>query len=177
MEITKEDLKLTVASIFNSDYQELEEDNFTDDKTLLLANISGIDINASFTNGDPYIHYDATYDEYCLWFGGDEAPKMIDLNENITLLEVIKLAEEKLLEYQLNFIDNFFEILEDEKEDFGDEWYEGVRIKIHSNGNYFYYYCELTSDLPQVLSDKIQNYMTKLEINNFEIIGKFIYIN
>lgn len=176
--IQKEDLDLSIRTIFNGGYQEVEEDKFTDDKTLLFANISVIDIDTTFTNGNPFVYYDKEYDEYRLDFGGDEAPKIIDLEEDMTLCKVIELTKEKLIEYQLEYIDGFFEMLESEKDEYDeDEWFEGVRIKVRGCGNEFYYINELLGDLPQVLEDKIQDYLLKFNINNIEFKNGFIYVN
>lgn len=178
--IKKEDLNLTIGTIFNGNYVEVEEDKFTETKSLLLADIGAStieSIDTSFTNGNPLIYNDDNL--YLLEFGGDEAPKSINLKENMTLNEVIELTKKELIKYQLEYIDSFFEMVEGQKDEYDeDEWNEGISIKIDDCGNEYYCINQLMDDkLPQVLEEKIQDNLNKLNIDNISFIRGYIYIN
>lgn len=171
----QEVLNLTIEEVFNGNY--VEEDNFSEIKSLVLNNIKDVFIDTSFTNGNPLIYNDD--DLYVLDFGGDEAPDSIDLEENMTLNEVIELTKKELIKYQLEYIDSFFERIEGEKDEYDeDEWNEGISIKAYNNVYEYYYISQLIDDkLPQVLEEKIQEYLKKLNINNISFDGRYININ
>ena len=179
MFIKKEDLNLTIKTILNSNFAEVEEDKFMETNSLCLNYIEDVDMDTSFTNGTPFIYNDDNL--YVLDFGGDETPKSIDLEENMTLNEVIELTKKELIKYQLEYINSFFEGIKWEKNAYGydeDEWKEGVDIEINNCSNESFYINELLGDnLPQVLEEKIQEYLEKLNIDDISFDGRYIEIN
>lgn len=180
MFIKKENLNLTIKEVFNGNYAGVEEDEFTETKSLCLSDIEDVDIDTTFTNGSPFIHYIYNEDEdlYVLDFGGDEAPKCIDLDENMSLNEVIELTKKELIKYQLEYIDSFFELVEGQKNEYDeDEWNEGISIMISDCGNEYFYINELMDDkLPQILENKIQENLEKLNIDNISFEDGYLNI-
>lgn len=181
--IQEDDLDLSLRTIFNGDYQEVEDDGIWGDKVLFFheMSISVIDIYTYtfITNCDPHIFYTKSDDEYRLVFGSDiEAPKSIIFEGYRTLCEVIEIAKDELIYYQSSLISKLFDFIEFHKDLYSKEkWDNGVKIEVGKYDDKYCFIDDLICFIPQKLVNKVEKYLTKLNIKNIEFNNGFVYIN
>lgn len=113
-------------------------------------------------DGEPIIYYDYDKEEYYLSFVGDACPNTITIEEdNITIKDVILIAENEILKYQKNGIDIIFNTIKEHIESYDDN-----QIYDYANGLFCQYiinYCK--DNLPEELEEYIYKWKSELDIN------------